>query len=145
MLFEYFYTKLLNMAMMRNFGLMSRQTLYHSVYYFVTLCNVVSCLCRWGWDYVSELRPPVALLFVLQVTHEYWAPRWKDVDGRNRGTREKPVRVPLQIPHGQIRAQTPNSVVRDRRLTAWAILISYLTFSINAMEVGGLILSRTSC
>jgi hypothetical protein len=33
-----------------------------------------------GWDYVSELRPPVGLLFIHRVIHEYGEPRWNDTD-----------------------------------------------------------------
>jgi hypothetical protein len=35
-----------------------------------------------GGRYVSELWPPVGLLFVLQVIQEYGEPRWNDI---NRG------------------------------------------------------------
>jgi hypothetical protein len=33
-----------------------------------------------GWDYVSELRPPVGLLFIPQMICERGEPRWNDID-----------------------------------------------------------------
>jgi len=42
-----------------------------------------------GWDYVSELRSPTGLLFILQVIHEHGKPWQNDNGGRNRRTRRK--------------------------------------------------------
>jgi hypothetical protein len=33
-----------------------------------------------GLDYVSELRPPVGLLLILQVINESEGPWWNDID-----------------------------------------------------------------
>jgi hypothetical protein len=37
-----------------------------------------------GCEYVSELRPPTGLLFIIHMKYEYREPRWNDTD------REKP-------------------------------------------------------
>jgi hypothetical protein len=42
-----------------------------------------------GWDYVSELRPPTGLLFILQMIYEYGEPRRNDTDGENRRSLKK--------------------------------------------------------
>jgi hypothetical protein len=34
-----------------------------------------------GLDYISELRPPIGLLFTPQVIYEHGGPWWSDVDG----------------------------------------------------------------
>jgi hypothetical protein len=36
-----------------------------------------------GWDYVSELWPPVGLLFILQMIYEYGEPWWNDIGSVN--------------------------------------------------------------
>jgi hypothetical protein len=36
-----------------------------------------------GWDYISELRPPTGLLFILQVIPEHGEPWWNDIDRGN--------------------------------------------------------------
>jgi hypothetical protein len=33
-----------------------------------------------GWDYVSELRSTVGLLFISQVIYEHGVTRWNDID-----------------------------------------------------------------
>jgi hypothetical protein len=33
-----------------------------------------------GWDYVSELRPPTSLLFILQMVYKYEEPLWINTD-----------------------------------------------------------------
>jgi hypothetical protein len=33
-----------------------------------------------GRKYVYELRPPMGLLFIPQVTHEHGEPQWNDID-----------------------------------------------------------------
>jgi hypothetical protein len=40
-----------------------------------------------GWQYVSELQPPTALLFILQVIYEYGQPWWNDIDRFRLGRR----------------------------------------------------------
>jgi hypothetical protein len=35
-----------------------------------------------GWDDVSELWPPVGLLFIFWVIYECDEPRWNDIDGK---------------------------------------------------------------
>jgi hypothetical protein len=36
-----------------------------------------------GWEYVSELQPPIGLLFILQMIYEYREPQWNDIhEGR---------------------------------------------------------------
>jgi hypothetical protein len=42
-----------------------------------------------GWDYVSELQPPVGLLFLLRWYSEYGQPQWNDIDRENGRTQEK--------------------------------------------------------
>jgi hypothetical protein len=42
-----------------------------------------------GWGYVSELRPPMGLLFIPQVIHECGGPRWNDIDTWNKRSRRK--------------------------------------------------------
>jgi hypothetical protein len=43
-------------------------------------------------DYVSELQPPMGLLSVPQVIHEYGEPRWNDIDRENpKNSREQTV------------------------------------------------------
>jgi hypothetical protein len=86
-----------------------------------------------GWDCVSELQPPPALLFIPQMIYEYGA-QWNDMErGKTEEFRQKPVPVPLcplQIPHWLTRAQTRSSIVRGWWLTAWAMAqplsISYI-------------------
>jgi hypothetical protein len=56
------------------------------------------------WDHVSELQPPMGLLFIPQVINEYREPWWNDNDrGKPKKSREKSVPVspcPPQISHG---------------------------------------------
>jgi hypothetical protein len=33
-----------------------------------------------GSDYVSDLRPPTGLLFILKVVYEHGVPWWNDID-----------------------------------------------------------------
>jgi hypothetical protein len=59
--------------------------------------------CR--WEYASELSPPMGLLFITQMIHEYGGPWWNDIDRGNPknlgGGRFIPVPLYLpQIPHG---------------------------------------------
>jgi hypothetical protein len=43
-------------------------------------------------DYVSELRPPVGLLFIPQVIYEHGEPWWNDVEGKtDLSTRALPI------------------------------------------------------
>jgi hypothetical protein len=32
-----------------------------------------------GWDYISELRPPVGLFFISHVIYEHGEPQWNDI------------------------------------------------------------------
>jgi hypothetical protein len=89
-----------------------------------TWCVSIVMFMLMGWDNVSELRPPMGLLLIPQVTCEYREPRWHDTDTENQRTQIKPVPVPLclpQIPHGLTRAWTQASIFRCRRLTTWAM------------------------
>jgi hypothetical protein len=36
-----------------------------------------------GWDYVSELLPPWAIVRP-HVIYEYWEPRWNDIDSTDK-------------------------------------------------------------
>jgi hypothetical protein len=46
-----------------------------------------------GWDYVSELLPPMGLLFISQVIYEYGEPWWNDSD------RVKPKNLEKNLSH----------------------------------------------
>jgi hypothetical protein len=37
-----------------------------------------------GWDYVSELQPPMGLLFILKVIHENGEPWWNDDNNKGK-------------------------------------------------------------
>jgi hypothetical protein len=41
------------------------------------------------WDYVSELRLPAGLLFILQMIYEYGKPWWNDTDSGKPNNSEK--------------------------------------------------------
>jgi hypothetical protein len=75
-----------------------------------------------GWDNVSELRPPMGLLFVPR-WYEYGEPWWNDTDRvKQKNFRKTNVPAPLRPPwisHGLTRAQTRFSMVRGWRLSAW--------------------------
>jgi hypothetical protein len=90
-----------------------------------------------GWDNVSELLSLTEILFI---PHTIWV--WRTTmgwywQGKTEELGEKPVPVPLcppQIPHGLTRAWIRTSVVKVRRLTAWAmarpqiyLLLIYIT------------------
>jgi hypothetical protein len=87
-------------------------------------------LISMGWHYVSELLP---LTDILSIPQMIWV--WKATVEwywlRKAGQLgEKPVPVslcPPQIPQRLTRAQTRASVVRGRRLTAWAMARPYRT------------------
>jgi hypothetical protein len=64
------------------------------------------------------------LLLIPQMVYEYGDPVEWYWSGKSKNSQEKPIPVPLcppQIPHGPTRSRTQPSVVRGRRLTAWAI------------------------
>jgi hypothetical protein len=42
-----------------------------------------------GWNFVSELRPKMDLLFILKMRYEYGEQRWNDIDKGNRRTRRE--------------------------------------------------------
>jgi hypothetical protein len=66
---------------------------------------------RWRWAVFYQ---------VIQVMEH----QWNEIDRGNWQVGEKPVPVPLcppQTPHGLTRVRTRASVVRGRRLTAWAM------------------------
>jgi hypothetical protein len=42
-----------------------------------------------GWDYISELRPPMGLLFIPQVIYDYGGLQWNDTDRENWRTPRK--------------------------------------------------------
>jgi hypothetical protein len=76
-----------------------------------------------GRNYVSELLPLTDILYLSgdmswrARVEWYWQGKTEELGG-------KPVPVPLcppQIPHGLTQARTRASVVRGRRLTAWAM------------------------
>jgi hypothetical protein len=56
--------------------------------------NIALHILRWmcslfmsmGWDYVSKLQPPPALLLIRQVIYEYREKGWNDSDRGNRRT-----------------------------------------------------------
>jgi hypothetical protein len=42
-----------------------------------------------GWETVSELQPPMGLLFILQMIYEYGEPWWNDTNRRKLNNLEK--------------------------------------------------------
>jgi hypothetical protein len=98
-----------------------------------------------GWDYVSELQPPVGMLFIPQTiwtaTVEYIIIRRKPKNQeKTEEPGEKPVAEPLcppQISRGLTRVQTRTSAVRGRWLTAWAMARPSMTYIWITWEVGG--------
>jgi hypothetical protein len=66
-----------------------------------------------GWHYVSELRPPVALLFIPQVMYEYGETWWNDINRKTKGLCDS-----LSHYH---RYNKDCSAARGRRSTAWAM------------------------
>jgi hypothetical protein len=75
------------------------RTLLHGVTYIGKILNRgkiafsvtvhCCCSCRWGENYVSELRPPMGLLFIPHMMYENGVPQWNNIDGGNRRTRRK--------------------------------------------------------
>jgi hypothetical protein len=56
---------------------------------FVYLGNGYLVHVSTGWDYVSELRTPAGLLFILLMIYEYGQPRWNDTDSGKPKNSEK--------------------------------------------------------
>jgi hypothetical protein len=79
-------------------------------------CVVLFCVVMSKeWDYVSELRPPIGLLFISQVIFEYGEPRRNDIGRGTEELGERAVPVPLcppQVPHGRTLARNRASEVR---------------------------------
>jgi hypothetical protein len=74
-----------------------------------------------GWDYISKLWFPMNLLFILQMIWVWRATLECYWQGKTKELGDKPVPVPLcppQIPDGLSSAQTLDSAVRGRQLTA---------------------------
>jgi hypothetical protein len=75
-----------------------------------------------GWEYVSELRPPMGP--ILYPPRSYIELQCRMIlTGKQKNSGEKPSPMPLcppQIPHG-LKLRTHASSVRGRRLTAWAM------------------------
>jgi hypothetical protein len=77
-----------------------------------------------GCDYVSELRPPTGLLFILQVIYDHLETMDIYRDKSYNSGKKTPVLVPhcqLQIAHGPTRSRTWASAVRVRRSNARAM------------------------
>jgi hypothetical protein len=69
-----------------------------------------------GWDDVSELRPPMGLLYIHQMIYEYGQPQWKGTDQVNpKKLREEPIIVPLFPPkcHMDRPGQEPGPSLRE--------------------------------
>jgi hypothetical protein len=92
-----------------------------------------------GWDYISELRPPTGLLFILRwyiknrvMVEWYW-------QGKTEELGEKYVPVPLcpQIPYRLIHVWTWTSMVRGQWLTTSAMAWStfFRTYASTALAI----------
>jgi hypothetical protein len=50
----------------------------------ITTTTTTTMIMSMGWNYVSELRPPTGLLFILQMIYEHGEPWWNDDADRGK-------------------------------------------------------------
>jgi hypothetical protein len=91
---------------------------------FKICCEYVFVFMSTGWDYISELRPPMGILFMTKLYMSMESHGGMILTGENEisGRNFCPsVSLTSHIPHGLTRAQTRASEVTGRLLTVWAM------------------------
>jgi hypothetical protein len=81
--------------------------------------SILLLLLSMGWDCVSELPPPIGVLFALQMVYEHW---WNDIDRRKLKKSEKNLSQCHFVRHkSHMEWPGREPLLRARRLTAWAM------------------------